>query len=78
MKQTLSELDGLHAAIETEHENYKTAIKNDRPLEEVKAIYQRIKVLEKKADVVMQQAHSKLHEKEGMNSLLNDSGFMIQ
>jgi hypothetical protein len=58
MKQTLSELETVNALIILEKEKYKQAIQSNQKFEDVKVIYLKIKELERRADDLMQHAHS--------------------
>jgi hypothetical protein len=60
MERTLSELDTVYALINLEWEKYRQAIRGNQKFEDVKVIYLTIKELERKADQLMQQAHTKI------------------
>ena len=57
MQKTLSDLDKLQALITARWAEYKQAILDNKPFDEVKTIYRQIRELERQADTLMQKAN---------------------
>ena len=62
VKKTLSDLDKLLALINSEWQEYRQAITQNKKFEDVKVIYMHIKELKKQADAFMPKANE-LHLK---------------
>ena len=67
MQKTLSDLEEVQLLIRSKWLEYRVLIQNNRPFEQVKAIYLHIKELEKEADALMQRANQ-LHLGENRKS----------
>ena len=78
MQNTLSDLDKLHTLITSRWADYKQAIRDNRPFEEVKTIYVQIRELEKKADALMRKANDLHSGTFSFSRPPDDSGFMVQ
>ena len=78
MQKTLSDLDKLQTLITSRWAEYKQAIRDNRPFEEVKAIYVQIRELEKQADALMRKANDLHSGTLPFSKPPNDSGFMVQ
>jgi len=62
LEKTFSRLDELQNLITSEMEKYKLAIATDKPFEEVKQIYLRIKELKQQSLELLEEANSKIEK----------------
>ena len=78
MQKTLSHLDKLQRLITSRWADYKQAIQDNRPFEEVKTIYVQIRELEKQSDALMRKANDLHSGTFFFSTPPDDSGFMVQ
>ena len=78
MQKTLSDLDKLQTLITSRWADYKQAIRDNRPFEEVKTIYVQIRELEKKADALMRKANELHSGTVAFSKPPNDNDFIVQ
>ena len=64
MKETLDNLDKVQSQINTEWDNYRKAIIENKSLADVRKLYIHIKELEKQIDILMRRANM-LHSHKG-------------
>jgi hypothetical protein len=67
MKKTLDDLDKVQSQINTEWNNYRKAIIENKSLADVRKLYIHIKELEKQIDILMKRANE-LHSHKGSQS----------
>ena len=60
MERHFIERENLQALLEAEWKNYRQAIKDDKPFEEVKIIFLRIKELQTKITEITEAIHQRL------------------